>query len=123
MRYLNGSSDYYIFLPLTEATTGVDSASRERFWAVLEHLKGMGHTIIFTSFHTEECVNLATKIAVISEGHVQCLGAPDSVQKRYAKGYTLTFRLRHEMLTRVDIASATVGKISEFKKTLVGAFL
>lgn len=61
-------SSLIIYLIKTEATTGIGPMGRERFWAVLEHLKDLGHTIIFTSFHTEECLKLSTKLVVLADG-------------------------------------------------------
>jgi ABC-type multidrug transport system ATPase subunit len=101
----------------------MDPVARERLWAVLEHLKSKGHTIIFTSFHTQECLHLATKLVIIAEGNVQCLGSPKAIQQRYARGYSITFRIRNDVLTPIDIVSATMGRVVEFKRAVEASFL
>lgn len=95
---------------------------RERLWAILEHLKGLGHTIIFTTFHTEECVNLSTKLVVLADGNAQSLGKPEDLRQRFAKGYCLTFRMKQETLTRHDMSSTTMGRIVDFKKAVQNTF-
>ena len=69
-------------LLLDEPTTGVDPVSRREFWDMLKGLKAQGITIVASTPYLDE-VRCCDRIAFISEGKVQGIGAPDDVLNRF----------------------------------------
>ncbi|ODM94441.1 ATP-binding cassette sub-family A member 3, partial [Orchesella cincta] len=107
---------------LDEPTSGVDAASRERMWAVMEHLNKQGHTIIFTTYSCDEAYALAEKVAVVAEGNMQCVGGPDQLQNKYDRGHILTFKVKHELLCTLELAAATMTQLKDFKSKVQETF-
>ncbi|CAL8071293.1 unnamed protein product [Orchesella dallaii] len=107
---------------LDEPTSGVDPSSRERLWAVIDHLTDEGHTILFTTYSSDEAFALAEKVAVVAEGNMQCVGNPEQLQNKYDRGHTLTFKLKHELLCTMELANVTMTLLREFKKLVEETF-
>src|SRR5690606_6287068 len=61
---------------LDEPTTGLDPASRNDLWHVLDDLVAEGATVLLTTQYLEEADRLADHIAVIDHGRVIAEGAP-----------------------------------------------
>lgn len=71
---------------MDEPTSGIDPASRQKFWAIVKLLTSYGRTVIFTTYNVEECVFLSSRMIVLCEGNVQALGPPRELVKRFARG-------------------------------------
>ncbi|ODM91446.1 ATP-binding cassette sub-family A member 2 [Orchesella cincta] len=79
---------------LDEPTSGVDPVSRRQFWRLISDAKGLGQSIILTSHSMEECEALCQRLSIMVNGQLQCLGGVEHLKDKFAKGYTLVFRLR-----------------------------
>lgn len=55
---------------LDEPTVGIDAQSRQLILQAIEHLKGSGITIIYTSHYMEEVERICDEIAIIDQGRV-----------------------------------------------------
>lgn len=108
---------YYI----VEPTTGVDPSTRERIWCVIEHLK-FSSTIILTTYSTEEAFSLADKVVIVADGGIQCVGHPDEIQESYAQGHTITFRLRHDVMSSAELMAVTEARVVEFKEDVESVY-
>lgn len=69
-------------LVLDEPTVGVDPHSRNAIFAILEHLKGEGCALVYTSHYMEEVERLADHIVVIDGGKVLADDTPLGLQRR-----------------------------------------
>jgi ABC-2 type transport system ATP-binding protein len=67
---------------LDEPTTGVDPVSRKEFWEMLKRLKEQGITIIVSTPYMDEAT-LCDKIALIQNGKILSIDAPESVVAKY----------------------------------------
>jgi len=108
---------------MSEVSTGVDPVARERIWAVLEHMRSIGHTVIFTSFYTQECIHLTSKLVILAEGNVQCLGSPKDLQRRFARGYCITIRIRNEVLSPVRFVATSNERVNNLKAAIEKSFM
>jgi daunorubicin resistance ABC transporter ATP-binding subunit len=61
---------------LDEPTNGLDPASRNDLWHVIEELVGSGTTVLLTTQYLEEADRLANRLAVIDHGRVIAEGSP-----------------------------------------------
>ena len=69
-------------LLLDEPTTGLDPASRQDLWGVIEGLVGDGTTVLLTTQYLEEADRLADKIVVINHGEVAAEGTAAELKQR-----------------------------------------
>ena len=56
-------------------------------------------TIILTTHSMEECSALCTRLAIMVDGRLRCLGTEQHLKKRYGRGYQLEIRLTEYPLT------------------------
>lgn len=69
-------------LLLDEPTTGLDPASRQDLWGVIEGLVGDGTSVLLTTQYLEEADRLADDIIVINEGIVAAQGTASELKQR-----------------------------------------
>ncbi|KAL4712277.1 hypothetical protein ACJJTC_004039 [Scirpophaga incertulas] len=74
---------------LDEPTSGLDPAARRALWDLLQREK-KGRTMILTTHFMDEADVLGDRIAIMSGGHLQCVGTPYFLKKHYGIGYKLT---------------------------------
>lgn len=71
-----GSPDLII---LDEPTTGLDPASRQTLWSLIQQLRENGTTVVLTTHQLEEAESLADRVAIMHEGRVAVTGTLDEV--------------------------------------------
>ena len=69
-------------LLLDEPTTGLDPASRQDLWGVIEGLVGDGTTVLLTTQYLEEADRLADNIIVIDHGTIAAQGTAAELKSR-----------------------------------------
>ncbi|CAH0549210.1 unnamed protein product [Brassicogethes aeneus] len=79
---------------LDEPTTGMDPATRRFLWDALCKLRDNGKLIILTSHSMEECEALCTRLAIMVNGNFKCIGSGQHLKNKFAKGYTLTIKVK-----------------------------
>ncbi len=67
---------------LDEPTTGLDPASRQDLWEVIEGLVGDGTTVLLTTQYLEEADRLADNIIVIDRGKIAAEGTAKQLKAR-----------------------------------------
>lgn len=87
---------------LDEPTSGMDTTARRRLWDMLKKNKG-DKIVILTTHYMDEADILGDRIAIMSEGVVQCTGSSLFLKKRYGVGYNLVLaKKERRMLPEVD---------------------
>ncbi|MDP4510046.1 ABC transporter ATP-binding protein [Nonomuraea turcica] len=77
---------------LDEPTTGFDPSARHHAWELIDGLRSSGTTILLTTHYMDEAQHLADRVAVLREGRLVAIGAPDTLIA--AEGASvLSFRL------------------------------
>ena len=82
---LVGSPDIVL---LDEPTTGMDPGSRRFLWNVILGLVADGCSIVLTTHSMEECEALCTRLTIMVQGKLKCLGSPQHLKDRFGSGYT-----------------------------------
>jgi ABC-2 type transport system ATP-binding protein len=67
---------------LDEPTTGLDPASRQDLWEVIETLVADGTTVLLTTQYLEEADRLADNIVVIDKGRIAAEGTAKQLKAR-----------------------------------------
>ncbi|CAI2738544.1 unnamed protein product [Dicrocoelium dendriticum] len=94
---------------LDEPTTGVDPVSRRKMWNVLLHARLQGRTLVLSSHSMEECEALCTRVSIMVNGRLKCLGTCQHLKARFGRGYSLTLQVArpqlqsHSIYTTVDV--------------------
>jgi ATP-binding cassette, subfamily A (ABC1), member 3 len=71
---------------MDEVTTGLDPLSRRRIWNIILAERAKRSMVITTHF-LDEAEVLADTIAMISRGHLKCLGPPAVLKNQFGGGY------------------------------------
>jgi ABC-2 type transport system ATP-binding protein len=64
---------------LDELTTGLDPEARRATWALIEHLRDRGVTVILVTHFMDEAEELCDRLALISNGRLRALGTPQAI--------------------------------------------
>ncbi len=64
---------------LDEPTTGFDPEARRRAWETIRGLRDLGATVLLTTHYLEEAHQLADRLAILREGAIVAMGAPDEL--------------------------------------------
>lgn len=81
-----------------------------------------GYTIILTTCSTDEAFSLAHKMIIVTDGHVQCDGKPDDIRNKYARGHTITFQLKHDLLSSDETSHYVEERLDEFKEAVANVY-
>jgi ABC-2 type transport system ATP-binding protein len=73
---------------LDEPTSGVDPASRRRFWDLIYSLAGEGVCVVITTHYMDEA-EYCNRIALINGGKLAALGSPGELKRRAIHGQIL----------------------------------
>ncbi|KAG1680694.1 ATP-binding cassette sub-family A member 1 [Nymphon striatum] len=78
----NRKSSYYIL--------GKYFLARRFLWNCILDILRDGRSVILTSHSMEECEALCTRLAIMVNGELKCLGSIQHLKTRFGQGYTLT---------------------------------
>ena len=78
---------------LDEPTSGMDPYSRRFVWDVIRK-RAQSSTVLLTTHFLDEADLLCDRIAIMTAGHLSCIGSPLFLKGRFGTGYLLTFARR-----------------------------
>ncbi|CAL6005865.1 ABC_transporter family protein [Hexamita inflata] len=84
-----------------EPSSGLDVATRRQLWNVIIKAR-QGRAVLLTTHAMEEAECLSTRIAIMAEGKIRCIGTASSLQKKFGSGYQLTICVDREKITKAD---------------------
>jgi ABC-2 type transport system ATP-binding protein len=96
-------------LLLDEPTTGLDPASRNDLWAVIEGLVDDGTTVLLTTQYLEEADRLANNIVVINQGQIAAQGTAAELKQRIGETMLALSTSGEAMANAALAALATVA--------------
>ena len=74
---------------LDEPTTGLDPQARRHLWALIEHIRDKGVSVIMTTHYMDEAELLCDRVAVMDGGHIIAIDTPKNLIKSLLKkGFT-----------------------------------
>eukprot|EP00002_Diphylleia_rotans_P030496 TRINITY_DN6270_c0_g1_i4.p1 TRINITY_DN6270_c0_g1~~TRINITY_DN6270_c0_g1_i4.p1 ORF type:complete len:1633 (-),score=415.86 TRINITY_DN6270_c0_g1_i4:245-5143(-) len=85
---------------LDEPSTGMDPLARRFMWNVISSFVP-GRSIILTTHSMEECEALCTRIGIMVNGRMKCLGSSQHLKNKFGSGYRLEIQTSHEMVEKV----------------------
>lgn len=85
-------------LLLDEPTSGVDPAARRHIWSTLATVRqNFGCSIVLSSHSMDECEALCSRLGIMVNGKLKCLGSVQHIKERYGKGYTVIITLKESL--------------------------
>jgi ATP-binding cassette subfamily A (ABC1) protein 5 len=75
-------------LILDEPTSGMDPTSRRAVWSLLQNLR-QDKVILLTTHFMDEADILADRKAILTKGHLRCIGSSLFLKNRFGLGYHL----------------------------------
>ncbi|CAH2236792.1 jg8551 [Pararge aegeria aegeria] len=79
---------------LDEPTTGMDPASKRLVWSCISDAVCSGRSIVLTSHSMEECEALCSRLTVMVNGRLFCLGPLQHLKNKFSQGYTLIVKCK-----------------------------
>uniref|UniRef100_A0A8D2KS45 ATP-binding cassette sub-family A member 2 n=1 Tax=Varanus komodoensis TaxID=61221 RepID=A0A8D2KS45_VARKO len=88
---------YPSFIFLDEPTTGMDPKARRFLWNLILDIIKTGRSVVLTSHSMEECEALCTRLAIMVNGRLKCLGSIQHLKNRFGDGYMITVRTKSSL--------------------------
>nr|QST14975.1 ABCA1-1 protein [Diaphanosoma celebensis] len=86
---------------LDEPSSGMDPGARRSLWdAVLKAVRD-SQSVLLTSHSMEECQVLCTRLAIMVNGTLKCLGSPQHLKNRFGNGYMINVRCKKDSVEQV----------------------
>ncbi|KAB1263378.1 ATP-binding cassette sub-family A member 3 [Camelus dromedarius] len=79
---------------LDEPSTGMDPVARRLLWNTVTQTRKSGKVIIITSHSMEECDALCTRLAIMVQGKLMCLGSPQHLKNKFGNIYILKVKIK-----------------------------
>lgn len=79
---------------MDEPTSGMDPYSRRFLWDTIGNLTREGKSVLFTSHSMEECETLCSRLSIMVNGQMKCLGSIQHLKNKYGDGYTISVTLK-----------------------------
>jgi len=75
---------------LDEPTTGLDPEMKRSIWNIIERMR-QDRCVILTTHAMDEAEALCTRIGIMAQGSLKCIGSQKELRERYGSTYELTF--------------------------------
>lgn len=82
---------------------GMDPSTKRYLWNTLCKIRDSGKCIILTSHSMEECEALCTRLAIMVNGTLMCLGSTQHLKNKFSDGYTLTVKAKKDVDDHFDL--------------------
>jgi ABC-type multidrug transport system ATPase subunit len=73
---------------LDEPSTGMDPAARRSMWNLISETMA-GRSVMLTTHSMEECEALCSRIGIMVNGGLVCLGSSQHLKSRFGRGFVL----------------------------------
>ena len=72
-----------------EPTSGVDPRARQFLWGIVHRMVRSGQSVLLTTHSMAECEALCSRVGIMVNGSLQCLGSPQQLKSKHGQGYRL----------------------------------
>ncbi|CAG2238617.1 ABCA5 [Mytilus edulis] len=104
---------------MDEPSTGMDPQSKRFLWdTISSSFSGTERGAILTTHYMEEADALCTRVAIMVNGKLECIGATQHLKNKYSSGYLLEVKLKIEDITDEEQAH----RLEELQNYVVSLF-
>jgi len=93
---------------MDEPSTGMDPVSRRFMWSVISKVSKQS-SVILTTHSMEECEALCSRIGIMVDGGLRCLGSSQHLKNVYGQGYQLEINVTLPTNEELNVISNTFG--------------
>ena len=81
---------------LDEPSSGMDPEARRFMWSIVSQISTQNKTssVILTTHSMEEAEALSSKLAIMVEGKVKCIGPVQQLKSKYGKGFEIEVKIK-----------------------------
>jgi len=106
---------------LDEPSTGIDPQARRQMWNLIGHIskKWKKCAVVLTTHSMEEAEALSTRLAIMVNGTIRCIGPAQYIKNKYAIGFCIEVKFKqpteediHKFATENSIQNALDAKVS-----------
>jgi len=92
---------------LDEPSSGMDPEARRFMWSVVSRITSgtKKSSVILTTHSMEEAEALSTKLAIMVEGDIKCIGPITSLKAKYGKGFEIECKLSLPTIEQTRVIS------------------
>mmetsp|Transcript_12717 Transcript_12717/g.12847 ORF Transcript_12717/g.12847 Transcript_12717/m.12847 type:complete len:450 (+) Transcript_12717:1285-2634(+) len=105
---------------LDEPTTGLDPENRRQLWDILANCKE-GKAMVLTTHSMEEADVLCSRIAIVNEGVLRCIGPQVVLKSLYGGGYHLFINCQKPSHHSSEDQEEIVEQVKDFVKNVLPA--
>eukprot|EP00941_MAST-03F_sp_MAST-3F-sp1_P006540 g6540.t1 len=89
---------------LDEPSAGMDPVAKRFMWSLISDISTVSGetTIVMTTHSMEETSALCSRIGIMVDGRLRCLGSEQHLKNRYGKGYQLEVRLKESSIQETN---------------------
>ena len=89
---------------LDEPSTGMDPEARRFMWNVISRIskERKQSSILLTTHSMEEAEALATKMGIMVDGNLRCIGTSQHIKNKFGGGYEIEVKLEHPKKEQID---------------------
>lgn len=74
----------------------MDPITKRHLWNYVNKIRESGKCIVLTSHSMEECEALCTRLAIMVNGRLKCLGSIQRLKDKFSSEYILTIKLKSD---------------------------
>eukprot|EP00049_Salpingoeca_infusionum_P004186 m.75537 g.75537 ORF g.75537 m.75537 type:complete len:1711 (-) comp12452_c2_seq4:1262-6394(-) len=102
-------------LYLDEPTTGMDPGARRFLWNAILSAMRRGLSVVLTSHSMDEIEALCTKLAIMVNGQIKCIGTLQHLKSRFGQGLTLIMKCEDDKIE--ELIAWVTGKFQDCSVT------
>eukprot|EP00941_MAST-03F_sp_MAST-3F-sp1_P001419 g1419.t1 len=100
---------------LDEPSAGMDPVAKRFMWDLISRMSTESKTtqrltIILTTHSMEECSALCTRIGIMVDGRLRCLGSEQHLKNRFGEGYQLDVKLKDPRQQKIEDMIRGMGR-------------
>ena len=86
---------------LDEPSSGMDPEARRFMWSVVGKITSGNNpsSVVLTTHSMEEAEALSTKLAIMVEGKIKCIGPVQKLKNKYGKGFEIETKFREALFS------------------------
>ena len=96
---------------MDEPSTGMDPQSKRNLWDMIQQSFGDDRGAILTTHSMEEADALCSRIGIIVQGELRCIGSSQHLKDKFGSGYALEIKLALEADGTVDDHASVVARV------------
>ena len=108
---------------LDEPSAGLDPSARHELWQLITSLRGRGTTVLLTTHHMDEASALCDRVAIMVDGAIVAIDAPDELVRARSQGRRVTFTVPSgtdlQVLDELDVSDVTVNDTAGSRRVAV----